>query len=125
MSDLVQVRKKSQVTIPQSLRKKLNIVEGDFLDFQEKDGEIVLKVKKQGEEDQSWFWTKRWQEGERQADEDIKAGRLIHFDTVEECVAYLDEKSRKKAGARKTKRVTSTTVKLENDKLMFSVGATG
>jgi len=98
MSDLVQVRKKSQVTIPQSLRKKLNIVEGDFLDFQEKDGEIVLKVKKQTEEeDQSWFWTKRWQEGERQADEDIKAGRVYSFPDVKSAVAFLKDRTSKKS----------------------------
>lgn len=95
MANLVQVRKKAQITLPQSLRKKLGIEEGDFLDFQEKDGEIVLKVKKQAdEEDQSWFWTKRWQEGERQADEDIKAGRVYHFDNMKDALAFLDERDK-------------------------------
>jgi hypothetical protein len=26
--------------------------------------------------DQEYFWTKEWQEGEREADENIKSGRL-------------------------------------------------
>jgi antitoxin MazE len=97
MADLVQVRKKAQITLPLSIRKKLGIEEGDFLEVNDKDGEIVLKVKKLVDKDQAWFWTKRWQEGEKEADEDIKAGRVIHFDTVEEAVAYLDDKSREKA----------------------------
>jgi len=50
MSDLVQVRKKAQVTLPQSVREELGIEEGDFLDIQVRSGEIVLKVKK--------LWTK-------------------------------------------------------------------
>ncbi len=91
MADLVQVRKKSQVTLPQSIRKKLGIEEGDFLDFQEKDGEIVLKVKKLVDADQAWFWTKRWQEGEKEADDDIKAGRVYSFPDAKSAIAYLHE----------------------------------
>lgn len=33
---------------------------------------------------QAYFWTKKWQEREREADEDIKAGRVKAFDSVEE-----------------------------------------
>mgnify|MGYP000952899959 FL=1 len=28
------------------------------------------------EQDQSWFWADEWQAGEKEADEDIKAGRV-------------------------------------------------
>ncbi len=72
MSELIQVRKKAQVTLPQSVRQALNIEEGDFLDAVVKDGEIVLRVKKLVDKEQAWFWTKRWQEGEREAEEDIR-----------------------------------------------------
>lgn len=35
--------------------------------------------------DQLYFWTKEWQEVEKKADEDIKAGRMLGpFDSVEE-----------------------------------------
>ena len=64
MSELIQVRKKAQVTLPQSARRALNIQEGDFLDVSVKDGELVLRVKKLVDKEQAWFWTKRWQEGE-------------------------------------------------------------
>jgi len=39
---------------------------------------------------QVYFWTKEWQEAEREAGEDIKAGRVKTFDTVEELVKNLE-----------------------------------
>jgi AbrB family looped-hinge helix DNA binding protein len=95
MTELIQVRKKAQVTLPQSIRKELNIEEGDLLDVKVRDGEIVLKVQRLIDKDQAWFWTKRWQEGEREADEDIKAGRVHHFDDVEKGIGFLHEQAAK------------------------------
>lgn len=95
MAEIIQVRKKSQVTLPLSVRKKLDIEEGDFLDVQVRDREIVLKVKKLIDKDQAWFWTKRWQEGERQADEDIKAGRVHSYPDVKSAIAHLNERAKK------------------------------
>ncbi len=92
MSDLIQVRKKAQVTLPQSVRRKLGIEEGDFLDVQVKSGEIVLKVKKMVDKEQAWFWTKRWQQGEKEAEEDIRAGRIHRFTGAKDAVAFLHKK---------------------------------
>ena len=39
---------------------------------------------------QAWFWTPEWQQREREADEDIAAGRIRHFDDAESLLAYLD-----------------------------------
>jgi len=39
--------------------------------------------------DSAYFWTDEWQEGEREADEDIRAGRVISFDDPEEGIQYL------------------------------------
>ena len=41
---------------------------------------------------QAYFWTKEWQEAEREASADIKAGRVKTFDNVEELLEDLDEK---------------------------------
>ncbi|MBI4282586.1 MAG: AbrB/MazE/SpoVT family DNA-binding domain-containing protein [Chloroflexi bacterium] len=95
MSELIQVRKKAQVTLPQSVRQALNIEEGDFLDAIVKDGEIVLRVKKLVDKEQAWFWTKRWQEGEREAEEDIRAGRVHRFDSAKEAVTFLHKRAKK------------------------------
>jgi AbrB family looped-hinge helix DNA binding protein len=98
MTELVQVRKKAQVTLPQSVRRALNIEEGDFLDVRVQDGEIVLRVKKLVDKEQAWFWTRRWQEGEREAEEDIRAGRVHSFDSARDAVAFLHKRTRKGSG---------------------------
>jgi hypothetical protein len=41
--------------------------------------------------DQAWFWTPEWQAGEREADEDLAAGRFTRFNSDEEFERYLDE----------------------------------
>jgi AbrB family looped-hinge helix DNA binding protein len=93
MSELIQVRRKAQITLPQSVRHALDIEEGDFLDAEVKDGAIVLRVKKLVDKEQAWFWTRRWQEGERKADEDIKAGRVKRFKSAADAVKYLEDKA--------------------------------
>ena len=97
MSELIQVRKKAQVTLPQSVRQALNIEEGDFLSVTVHDGEIVLRVKKLVDKEQAWFWTERWQQGEREAEEDIRAGRIHSFDGADQAVAFLHKRAKKRA----------------------------
>ena len=45
--------------------------------------------KKLVDKSQAYFSTKKWQEAEREADGDIKAGRVKTFDSVEELVKDL------------------------------------
>jgi hypothetical protein len=40
--------------------------------------------------DQAWYWTEKWQAGEREADRDLAAGRLTHYASDEEFDAALD-----------------------------------
>jgi AbrB family looped-hinge helix DNA binding protein len=92
MSELIQVRRKSQVTLPASVRKKLGIEEGDYMDVQVRGGEVVMRPKKLIDKDQAYFWTERWQQGEREVEADKAAGRVYHFDNVEEAIVFLDTK---------------------------------
>ncbi len=101
MPDIVQVRKKAQVTLPLSVRQALGIVEGDYLDIQVRNGEIVLKVKKLVDKEQAWFWTRRWQEGEKEAEEDIRAGKVHDFETFEEGIDFLHEQANKASATTK------------------------
>ena len=41
------------------------------------------------EPDQTYFWTEEWQKGEREADEDIAAGRVQHFDSADDAITFL------------------------------------
>ncbi|MCX6003393.1 MAG: AbrB/MazE/SpoVT family DNA-binding domain-containing protein [Chloroflexi bacterium] len=97
MSDLVQVRKKAQVTLPQSVRQELGIEEGDFLDIRVRSGEIVLKVKKLVDKEQAWFWTNRWQRGEKEAEEDLRAGRVHDFPDARHAMDFLHKQTGKKS----------------------------
>ena len=40
--------------------------------------------------DQAWFWTERWQQMEREADDAVAAGRTTTVEGVEEFLADLD-----------------------------------
>ena len=40
---------------------------------------------------QRYFWTKKWQKSERQADKDIKEGKVKEFNSVNELIEDLKE----------------------------------
>ena len=92
---LLTVRKNAQITLPAGIRKKAHIEEGDILEAEVRGDEIVLKPKKLVDKSQAWYWTKEWQERERQADEDIAAGRYKDFDTLDEFLADLHKEAEK------------------------------
>ena len=83
------VTRHGQVTLPASVRRELGVEEGDLVEIEVIDDRVVLMPKKLVDKSQAYFWTKRWQEGEREADEDIKAGRVKVFDSVDELVKDL------------------------------------
>jgi hypothetical protein len=40
--------------------------------------------------DQAWFWTPQWQEGEREVNEHVAAGRETVHETGADLLAHLD-----------------------------------
>lgn len=95
----VKIGPKHQVTIPAEVFRKLRLETGDFLTAKVKNSKIILQPKKLIPKEQEWFWTKEWQKKEREADEDIGAGRLSGpFTSAEELISHLNRlKKRKKA----------------------------
>ena len=82
---LSKITRNYQVSIPKDVRETLGLREGDYVEFEERDGEIVMVPKRLIDADQAWFWSPEWQAGERDVDEDIRAGRVSGpFKTVEE-----------------------------------------
>lgn len=96
MAELIQLRKKAQLTLPQSVREELGIEEGDFMDVRVRNGEVVLKVKRLVDKEQAWFWSQRWQQGEREAEDDIRAGRVHKFPDAKSAVTFLHKQTGKK-----------------------------
>ena len=87
---LVKVKRHSQITIPNDIRRRLKIVEGDYLEIEEHNNELVLKPVKMVHADEAYFHTKEWQAGEREADKDIAEGNVIGpFDNVEDALKAL------------------------------------
>lgn len=41
---LIKVRRHHQITLPKSIREKLDISEGDYLEMNEQNGQIVLRI---------------------------------------------------------------------------------
>lgn len=39
--------------------------------------------------DQAWFWTKEWQQGEREVDEALKNGEYTDFESVDDLISKL------------------------------------
>lgn len=89
---VVQMKKKAILTIPKEVRMALRLSdEGEVFELIVEDGKIILEPKALIPKDQEWYWTEEWQAGEREADEDIKAGRLSpSFDNATDAIKYLD-----------------------------------
>lgn len=87
---ITRVSPKHQITIPKEVFDTLHLEEGDFLDVEVKGDKIVITPKKLIPKEQAWFWTREWQEMEKEADEAIKAGRVKEFDEVEELIKDLN-----------------------------------
>ena len=78
-----------QITIPASVRKELGVEEGDLVEIEVVDEKAVLIPKRLVDKNQAYFWTEKWQDAEKEADEDIRAGRIKVFDSVEELIKDL------------------------------------
>lgn len=87
---IVKVRTKYQVTIPEKVRREVGLEIGDYVEVEAQGGKIVIKPKKLVDKEDAWFWSKEWQEKEREADEAIKKGELVGpFTTAEEAIEAL------------------------------------
>ena len=84
--------KRNQVTLPREL-----IPEGTtlFQGEQLPNGSILLIPQVSIPVSQAYFWTKRWQEGEAKASQDIQAKRLRHHRSAADLVAHLDRQRKK------------------------------
>ena len=89
---LVALQGRGVVTLPAALRRKLRLEEkGAQVEVVERaDGVIELRPYLAIPADEAWFWTPEWQAMEREADEDIKAGRVTRHKSRAEADAFLE-----------------------------------
>ena len=88
--EVVRVRKRFQITLPTAIREAASVCEGDFLTAEvREDGTIVMRLGRLVDADEAFLYTPEWQAAEREADEDIRLGRVQPFDSVEEAIGFL------------------------------------
>jgi hypothetical protein len=80
-----------KVLIPEEIRQAAHLVDGTELEVEITAVGILLRTPEPIDPDQAWFWTKEWQAGEREADEEIRAGLGRVFYSDEEFLASLEE----------------------------------
>jgi antitoxin PrlF len=87
----VKVRPKAQLTLPEEILRALHIGEGDEVEFAvHDDGTVTIRGYVSIPTDQAWFFIPEWLAGERQADQDIAAGRGTVHESAEDMLAHLD-----------------------------------
>jgi AbrB family looped-hinge helix DNA binding protein len=91
ISARVKMRSKAQLTLPKEIRRALHISEGDEVEFAvHDDGTITVRGYVSIPTDQAWFFTPQWLAGEREADEEITAGRGTVHESADDMFAHLD-----------------------------------
>ncbi len=86
---VVKVQKNKNITLPMWVIHRFHVGEGDFVRLEETKDGILLKPAKLIDPSQAYFWTKEWQAGEQEAEEDIRKGRVKAFKNVKDLINDL------------------------------------
>ena len=86
---LVELKQKSQVTIPIELVRKLKLKPGDKLELEEKDGCLIMTPVVVIPRDQLWFYSPEWQQDEQQVEQQIQEGRVKTAQSKDELLREL------------------------------------
>ncbi|NHM28049.1 AbrB/MazE/SpoVT family DNA-binding domain-containing protein [Desulfofundulus sp. TPOSR] len=73
------------------LKEHMPLNDGDIFQVELEDGKIILRPMKLIPAEQAWFWTKEWQDGEKEAEKDIASGRVKSFGNVDDLLEDLDK----------------------------------
>lgn len=92
----VKIKQKSQVTVPKEIMEALDLKVGDTLECRLEEGKIILVPMVSVPRDQAWFWTEEWQKEEREAEQQIKEGKLTPPMSIDKVLADLDQLSKEK-----------------------------
>ncbi|OGX39614.1 MAG: hypothetical protein A3C53_06060 [Omnitrophica WOR_2 bacterium RIFCSPHIGHO2_02_FULL_68_15] len=90
VQSIVKLQKNKNITLPMWLIRRFRIAAGDFVRLQETREGILLKPGKLIDPSQAYFWTKEWQQGEREVEEERRQGKVKRFRSMKELVKDLD-----------------------------------
>ncbi len=86
---VVKVQKNKNITLPVWLLNRFHVSVGDFVRLEETRDGVLLKPAKLIDPSQAYFWTKEWQAGEQEVEEDLRKGRVKAFKSVKELMRDL------------------------------------
>ncbi|MBI2069669.1 MAG: AbrB/MazE/SpoVT family DNA-binding domain-containing protein [Elusimicrobia bacterium] len=84
--------RRNQITLPKNFVPKNT---NSFLCERREDGAILLIPEVSIPINQLFFWTKQWQEGEREASRDIRTRKVHRHRSAQRLVAYLNSQRKK------------------------------
>jgi len=85
------LRGRGQITIPPEIRERLGIREGaDLLFYVNETGQVIVEHAQIVDPEQTWFWTEKWQQAERESRADYEKGEYFEFDNAAEAIRFLD-----------------------------------
>ena len=87
------VRPKGQVTLPTEVRRALHVEVGDDVafDVDPDSGVVTVRGLVSVPADQTWFWSREWQDGEREASQQLSRGEGTVYEDGDAFLASLDD----------------------------------
>ena len=89
-SHKVSVQRRNLISLPKEIRDKLKINEGDMLEVRIEGNRIVMEPYKLIPSSQAYFWANQTQKDMKEANEDVKSGRVRDFSNSDEFLKGLD-----------------------------------
>jgi AbrB family looped-hinge helix DNA binding protein len=83
--------KSNQVAIPKEIVANLGLRKDDYLDVYIENDKIVIEPKVLVPKNQAYFFTKEWQIDEREAEKDIREGRITKTKNLDELFQVMDK----------------------------------
>jgi len=90
VQSLVKLQKNKNITLPTWMIRRFRVTAGDFLQLQETRQGVLVKPGKVIDPSQAYFWTKEWQAGEREVEEQRRQGKVKRFRSMKALVRNLD-----------------------------------
>ena len=90
MPTIMKISSQGQIRIPKKFMKMCGLDTGDYLEVDAEKDQIILKPRKLIDPTQGWYWTKEWQEKEKEAKSEIAEDRVSkEFKSAEQGLKWL------------------------------------
>ena len=83
--------KNYQVAIPREIIRDLGLNQEDYMDIYISESKVIMEPKTMIPKDQAYFYSDQWQAGEKEAEKDIKEGRVTKTKNIDELFEKLDK----------------------------------